>query len=352
MENAKHIGCMWALAVALGVGMAVANSPAVASAAPADSGKASSSGDSSPSSQSGHSGSTSADTPSAEHALSATDDPPNRHRRPPKSRGEAATSGSGSPQDDTTTSTSSTGRSGKRAALETHGTDALQRGGSTPAKTVPNPAAVNTSAADLTVRDSNVDLTRPAAAVTAVPIPSTAAVPATAPRPSVSRVSTPIPADPVSRIVVTLVNAVLSPFANRGPTAPVQSPADFALLAFAGRKFEPSTTVNPPAVQVTSSVADPDFISSTHDFGLFSTTSAADPDDNHFVAFVFSTPFFTNILTSGADPEDNLGFGAASIGVAGHTVNTFMSPFLTFSIAIPIEDPFAELFTELVRLGL
>ena len=27
MENAKHIGCMWALAVAVGVGMAVANTP-------------------------------------------------------------------------------------------------------------------------------------------------------------------------------------------------------------------------------------------------------------------------------------------------------------------------------------
>ena len=80
-------------------------------------------------------------------------------------------------------------------------------------------------------------------------------------------------------------------------------------------------------------------------------TSAADPDDNHYVAFVLRTPFFTNVLTSGTDPEDNLGFGAASIGVAGHTVNTFMSPFLNFSIAIPIEDPFAELFTALVRAG-
>jgi hypothetical protein len=102
----------------------------------------------------------------------------------------------------------------------------------------------------------------------------------------------------------------------------------------------------------TSSAVDPDFISSTHNFGLFSVTSAADPDDNHYVAFVLTTPFFTNVLTSGTDPEDNLGFGAASIGVAGHTVNTFISPFLNFSVAIPIEDPFAELFTELVRLGL
>jgi hypothetical protein len=35
----------------------------------------------------------------------------------------------------------------------------------------------------------------------------------------------------------------------------------------------------------------------------------------------------------------------------GQTVNTFISPFVTFSIAIPVTDPFAPIFTELVRLG-
>ncbi len=186
-----------------------------------------------------------------------------------------------------------------------------------------------------------------------------------------SMVITPPPADPVSRIVSTLIDTVLSPFANHAPTAPVQSPADFTLLAFARREFEqavstPSTRVNPPAGQITnglvtdtvgstseatSTAVDPDFISNTHNFGLFSITTAADPDDN-FVAFVLSTPIFTNILTSGADPEDNLGFGAASIGIAGHTVNTFISPFFNFTVDIAIEDPFTELFTALVRLGL
>ncbi len=167
-----------------------------------------------------------------------------------------------------------------------------------------------------------------------------------------STVSTSAPADPVSRLVTTVINAVLSPFAGSAPNrSPVQSPADFTLMAFARREFEPSTTVDRPADAVSTAAVDPGFISSTHDFGLFSVTSAADPDDNHYVAFVLQTPFFTNVLTSGTDPEDNLGFGAASIGVAGQTVNTFISPFLNFSIAIPIEDPFAELFTELVRLG-
>ena len=104
------------------------------------------------------------------------------------------------------------------------------------------------------------------------------------------------------------------------------------MLAFARREFgqtfsTPSATVNPLAGQVTnglvtdtvaSTAVDPGFISSTRNvFGLFSITSAADPDDNHYVAVVIQTPFFTDVLTSGADPEDNLGFGAASIGLPG-----------------------------------
>jgi hypothetical protein len=179
------------------------------------------------------------------------------------------------------------------------------------------------------------------------------------------------PADPVSRLVSTLINTVLSPFANSAPTAPVQPPAAWTLLAFVRREFEqafsiPSTTVNPLAGQITNGLVsdtvgntreaaitavDPDFISSTRNFGLFSLTSAADPDDDNFVAVVFSTPFFTDILTSGADPEDNLGFGAAGIGVPGQTVNTFLSPFFNFSFGIPVTDPVAGLFTELIRLG-
>ena len=214
-------------------------------------------------------------------------------------------------------------------------------------------------------------MVNPPVAVLKAPVASSAAAPATAPSPS--GVITPTPTDPVSRIVSTLINAVLSPFAKSAPTVPAQSPADLTLLAFARREFEPavlspSTTVDPLAGHITnglvtdtvgstpeaaSTAVDPGFISSTRNiFGLFSLTSAADPDDNHYVAVVLKTPIFTFVLTSGTDPEDNLGFGAASIGVAGHTVGTFISPFLNFSVAIPIEDPFAELFTELIRLGL
>jgi hypothetical protein len=316
MENAKHIGCMWALAVALGVGIGVANTPAVALASPADSDKGPSSGESSPSSSPGHSGPKSTATPSAKHALSDKRDAPSGYRRQPKPSDESAV-------------TSTTERAGTR---QRGGATSRTGSNSTPAKTTPKPAVVKAAAADPTVRDNSVDFT-------AAPVSSTTAAPAIA------------PLQPAS-IVSTLIDAVLSPFAGSAPNAPVQTPAAFTMLAFARREFEPSTTVDQPVDAVSTSAVDSDFISSTHNFfGLFSVTSAADPDDDHYVAFVLTTPFFTNVLTSGTDPEDNLGFGAASIGVAGQTVNTFISPFLNFSVAIPITDPFAELFTELVRLG-
>ena len=78
MGNAKYIGRVGALAVALGVGIAVANSPGVALAEPADSGP-SSAPDASSSSSLRHSGATSTDT-SATSSSTSTD--PGRHRGP------------------------------------------------------------------------------------------------------------------------------------------------------------------------------------------------------------------------------------------------------------------------------
>jgi hypothetical protein len=223
---------------------------------------------------------------------------------------------------------------------------------------------VNTSLKPLAVDAPTADATAstPSVAATTAPVQS--------PK---STVSTPIPADPVSRLVSTVTNAVLSPFAPSPPDEPVQPSTALALLPFARRELvsgspTPSTAVNLLAGQTTnglvigsaaapsddvSATADPSFISSTRGFfGLFSITSAGDPADNNYVAVVFETPFFTMVLTSGTDPEDNLGFGAASIGVAGQTVFTFLSPLATFSAGIPVEDPFAELFIALIRAGI
>jgi PPE-repeat protein len=98
---------------------------------------------------------------------------------------------------------------------------------------------------------------------------------------------------------------------------------------------------------VTSPVAgDPDLMSQTTNFGLFSTKSFADPDDN-FVATVISSPLLTGTVTSGAEP-------ALGLGMAGQTILAFQSPVLPFlnsSIALPVSDPLAPLFTALLPLG-
>jgi PPE-repeat protein len=102
----------------------------------------------------------------------------------------------------------------------------------------------------------------------------------------------------------------------------------------------------PPVTKPVAS--DPDLMSQTTKFGgLFSTTSLADPDDKNFVATNIASAPFTLGLTSGAEPT--LGLGAP-----GHTIITFQSPvapFLNSSIALPVTDPLAPLFTALLPLG-
>jgi len=104
---------------------------------------------------------------------------------------------------------------------------------------------------------------------------------------------------------------------------------------------------------------DTDFMTGPlQNFGLFTDQSFADPDDSEFVATVLQSQQlgFTDILTSGADPSDGVGFGAAGIGEAGETVNTFIDPsdpalasMLTFEL--PFADPLAQIFTDFLPLG-
>ncbi len=92
---------------------------------------------------------------------------------------------------------------------------------------------------------------------------------------------------------------------------------------------------------------DPDFMSQTTNFGFLTNTSVADPDDNNFVATTFTSPFFTDTLTSGFEPT-------LGLGRPGQTVNTFQSPVLPFlnsSFALPVTDPLAPVFTALLPLG-
>jgi hypothetical protein len=105
--------------------------------------------------------------------------------------------------------------------------------------------------------------------------------------------------------------------------------------------------------------ADADFlVGPLQNFGLFTDQSFADPSENEFVATVISNQYFTDVLTSGADPSDGLAAfgitGDTGIGVAGETIDTFIvpsDPALDFTFSLPFTDPLAELFTQLLPLG-
>ena len=103
--------------------------------------------------------------------------------------------------------------------------------------------------------------------------------------------------------------------------------------------------------------ADTDFMTGPfQDFGFFTNQSFADPSDGEFVATVFKIPSLgiTDVLTSGADPSDGVGFGATGVGTAGETVNTFidaMNPALDSSFVIPFTDPLAQIFTDFLQFG-
>lgn len=126
-----------------------------------------------------------------------------------------------------------------------------------------------------------------------------------------------------------------------------------------GNDLPPANETDLMIAPLASPAADPDFMTGPlQNFGLFTDQSFADPDDGEFVATVLqSQPLgFADILTSGADPSDGVGFGAAGIGVAGETVNTFidpsdpaLDPLLSFTV--PFTDPLAQLFTDLLPLG-
>jgi hypothetical protein len=98
---------------------------------------------------------------------------------------------------------------------------------------------------------------------------------------------------------------------------------------------------------VTTPIAtDSNLMFQTTNFGLFTNTSVADPDE-HYVATVLSNPLFTATATSGF--ESTLGRGAP-----GQTLLRFQSPvapFLNGGIALPVTDPLAPVFTALLPLG-
>src|SRR4029077_15549031 len=97
---------------------------------------------------------------------------------------------------------------------------------------------------------------------------------------------------PIPNVVAPVSNAVApipnlgTPVRNIVPSVPGLTPATNAVPVSV-----PSAGASGPdviaAVQNSLTSTDPDFISHTTNFGLFTNTSVADPDD-HFVATVIS----------------------------------------------------------------
>lgn len=110
-----------------------------------------------------------------------------------------------------------------------------------------------------------------------------------------------------------------------------------------------------------SPALDPGFITATDPLlALIGVTDiGADFPSEDFEGNILSIPSLgiTDVLTSGADPDDNLALlGVAlpddtGIGMTGVTVNTFvdtMNPALDNSFTIPFADPFSGLWEILI----
>jgi len=311
MGNAKYIGRVGALAVALGIGVAVANTPAVALAEPADSGAVSGSSDSSPSTASGSierstgspisqvtspSGSSHRVTRSAapgvavgtggartsaktsEHADTAT--PEKKSASPP----EAATPTANNPAAPETSAADAPAANQPVKSEEASPADVTSRqptswsaGSSKASGNDTRPSASVSAPAPQAVRPSKFDaaevVSRTGQQLSAKPVseaegalstfaaaPSwtdaehNTVVPVQAAPTAAAR---PDPEDAASGMVASLVNAVLNPFAAGAPAAPVEPPTMWTLLAFVRREFKPTVsneapTVNPLAGQITN----------------------------------------------------------------------------------------------------
>ena len=270
MSTAKYIGRVGALAVALGVGITLASTPAVAFAEPANSDTSLS--DSSPSKPPA-SGAISADSSSTGLSTS-TNDPPDRHqsrvpRRSPLNRsfamavrssgGANTTAPTGSPPAQTGAATAASGApapfatawgvSGSRAAKNTRTSVAAQRHAddrTAPASTVDaarvvaNAVPTPTATKPAVLAASTTRLTTAARHV--APDVSESPLPAPA---KTSTATVPTPIETVSEMTSGVVDAVVSPLAaGTAPGTPAPTPALWTLAAFARRELEQAFAIS------------------------------------------------------------------------------------------------------------
>jgi hypothetical protein len=278
MGHVSYIGRVGALAVALGVGLAVANSPAIALADPGETSStgASSSSSSSSSTSDGSpstgvsSGSATAATSSASSTEATTDDSaqPGSSTDPQGEVVQATTTSS--PPGASTTDTAESAESGSSTKPSRPGHAAksdpvdIKQNSIVSTSTLRASSPVDTAQAAAKPSMSQVaSQSVPAAVTTAVTTITsqarTAAVVTTlAPDPVIA------PAPPVN-IITTLVSGFLSaigfnPQAATGPLTPPQAPMLWTLLAWVRREFEQTFLNVAPAAVTTSLVQSPNLL--------------------------------------------------------------------------------------------
>ena len=231
MGAGVRVGPIGGLAVALGIGAAVFTGHGVASAETPDGSDSSSTSSSSSSESSGSSNTASPDDAPENKETSEVETP--------------ETSTDSSDDDDESDIASTTTRKKKRSSDTESSSSRAER------SDVSTEASAQTTTSD----ESPAEDVAPSANEDISPVTETADIVVAEvpePEPAAATVAEPDPGDPVTVAISSVVSALYNPYADTAPTAPVDSPAEWALLAAARRDFGTARILDTGVGQVTT----------------------------------------------------------------------------------------------------
>lgn len=345
--NARYVGRVGALAVALGIGTAVAVPAPAAWAEPATTGGSDTS-----------QADTASDTPSADTATpdAAT---PDTGAAEPNAELEPPTADAASPAAETTTA--------ERPSLRTATPKKKPRTAITQRHTARTAQAPARETTDALPTQTVLRATAPEPASAPTPV-VTAASTSSAVFQSVPRPTLPTPA----KVISTLFAALAAPFQGSRPAAPVEFPGVWVLLAAARRQLGASPTVTaasaPAALAVATATANVPPVFGTPILGDPDPTTGAvtgqlvafDPEGTRLTyALVTPPPLGTLALsktgaftyTPTAAQRVQAGLAAVPAAVFTVTVTDGKTPKVTASVAIPIDPTPVHLLDPVATIG-
>jgi ABC-2 type transport system ATP-binding protein len=232
------IGRIGGLAVALGIGAAVLTGHGVASAETSDGSDSSSTNSSTSSDSSGSRGSSTESSDATSSPASEKDQTSDASENGQTSEAEKPDASTDSSDNNVTSTASTTTRKNNRSR------DTATSRSSAEPPDVSTEATAQTSSdteeATKTVAEAPVEKAAPTASVAVSPVTETAdavVTEAVVEQPAASTVTRPDPGDPVTVAISSVVSTLFSPVTDTAPTAPVDTPAEWALLAAARRDF-------------------------------------------------------------------------------------------------------------------